>query len=286
MKSLLFSIFIAFLSSQPLWSQNYHPFPDTNATWCDERYDNGWPVPNYIYSFYKTNGKCNINDTVYTIITDNYAQTRCFLREENKKVFCRISSEQPEFVIYDFDIVVGDTVLLPVYENGLFSTGYVEEADSILIGTEYHKRYFIECWDWHSMYIVEGVGSDLGLIYFDIPQTDIYGSLYCFSLDDVIYQTDNSGDSEEGNCWNYLGVRENSPLDINIYPNPATDYIYLDYQYGCRLELVDLTGRQCRQSLSNTIYVKDMEQGIYLLRVYSVTGTLLNQFKILKLNAL
>jgi hypothetical protein len=41
MKSLAFSILLAILSFQTLRSQNYHPFPDTNATWCDERADTG-----------------------------------------------------------------------------------------------------------------------------------------------------------------------------------------------------------------------------------------------------
>jgi hypothetical protein len=96
----------------------------------------------------------------------------------------------PEFMMYNFDIDIGDTVLVPQYANGPYSTGYVEEADSLLIGTEYHKRYFIQCWEWHSMHIIEGVGSDLGLIYFDIPWVDVYGDLYCFSLNDTIFSTD------------------------------------------------------------------------------------------------
>jgi hypothetical protein len=284
MKTLVISILLALLSFQPLLSQSYHPFPDSNATWCDERSDNGWPT-NYYYFFYKTDGKSSINDTVYTVISDNYEQITCYLREENKKVFCRIDSDQPEFMMYNFDIEIGDTVLLPQNANGPYSVGYVEEADSLLIGTEYHKRYLIQCWEWHSMHFIEGVGSDLGLIYFDIPWVDVYGDLYCFSLNDTIYHTDGSGGKGFGNCWNYIGISENSLKDMNIYPNPASDYIHINYDEECKLELIDLTGRQCRQSLSNSMYVKDMEQGIYFLRVYSVTGTLLNQFKILKVNA-
>jgi hypothetical protein len=283
MKTPALFILFALLSFQPLWSQSYHPFPDTNATWCDERYDNGLPT-NYYYFFYKTDGKSNINDTVYTVISDNDGQTTCYLREEKKKVFCRLSPDLPEFLMYNFDIEIGDTVLVPQYANGPYSSGYVEESDSILIGTEYHKRYFIQCWEWHSMHIIEGVGSDLGLIYYDIPWVDIWGNLYCFSLNDTIFNTDGSGGNEAGNCWQYIGIPETSVEQMEIYPNPVTDYIHISYNKECKLELIDLTGRQCRQSMSNSIYVQDMEQGSYFLRVYSVSGTLLNQFKILKLN--
>ena len=107
MKSLLFSIPLVILSFQPLLSQNYHPFPDSNATWCDERVDNGWPA-NYFYYFYKTDGKSAINDTVYTKISDNYNQTTFYLREENKMVFCRLNPGESEFVLYDFDINPGE----------------------------------------------------------------------------------------------------------------------------------------------------------------------------------
>ena len=283
MKSLLFSIPLVILSFQPLLSQNYHPFPDSNATWCDERVDNGWPA-NYFYYFYKTDGKSAINDTVYTKISDNYNQTTFYLREENKMVFCRLNPGESEFVLYDFDINPGDTVMLhQLY--GQDYPGFVEEVDSLLIGTEYHKRYFIQSWEWLSIHIIEGVGSEAGLMYCDIPWVDVWGNIHCFSVNDTIYGTDGAGDKSIGNCWKYIGISENYPGLEYAYPNPASDHIQINYDKECKLELIDLTGRQCLQSLSNSIYVRDIDQGIYFLRVYSVTGTLLNQFKILKVNA-
>lgn len=147
MKSLVLFILFAILSIQPLWSQrHYHPFPDSNATWCDERYDNGWPT-NYFYFFYKTNGKSFINDTVYTVISDNYDDITCYLREENKKVFCRLNPEEPEFVLYDFDIEVGDTIELHNCFDGQNYSAHVVDVDSLLIGAEYHKRYYIQSWE-------------------------------------------------------------------------------------------------------------------------------------------
>lgn len=284
MKSLLVFIGIALLSFQSLWSQSYHPFPDSNATWCDERYDNGWPYSNYYYFFYKTDGKSTINDTVYTIISDNYDQVRCYLREENKKVFCRLTPDDTEFVLYDFDIDIGDTVVLHQCYGENYN-GYVEGIDSLLIGDQYHKRYFIQCWEWLSFYFTEGIGSDAGLIYCDLPWVDFYGNLYCFSLNDTIYETNGSGGKGTGNCWQHIGIPETSAEKVKVYPNPVRDCIYVSYDEICMLELSDLTGRKCRSSLSNFVRVDDLEQGIYLLRIYSITGMLLDQCKILKLNA-
>lgn len=284
MKPLALFVLLALLSFQPLLSQSYQPFPDSNATWCDERFDNGWPVSNYFYFFYKTNGKSTINDTVYTIISDNYDQVRCYLREENKKVFCRLTPDDQEFVLYDFDIDIGDTIKLHQCYGESYD-GYVEGIDSLLIGDQYHKRYFIQCWEWLSFYFTEGIGSDAGLMYCDLPWVDMYGNLYCFSLNDTIYKIDGSGEKGSGDCWQSIGIQETPAEQLEVYPNPVRDYIYVSYDKKCRLALFDITGKQCRNSSSNCIYVSDLEQGIYFLKVYSTTGNVLNQYKIVKLNA-
>lgn len=283
MKTLSLFMLLSVLSFQQLWAQNYHPFPDTNATWCDERYDNGWPYSNYFYFYYKTDGKFTINDTIYTIISDNYDQITCYLREENKKVYCRWNTDVPEFVLYDFDKDISDTVIL--HQNyGDSYTGIVESIDSLLIGDEYHKRYYIQCWEWSSFYFTEGVGSNAGLMYCDIPWVDIYGNLYCFSLNDTIYKADGSGEKSPGDCWDYIGIRENTFEDLTVYPNPASEWIYVNDNNDCKLELYDMSGRLCRQSQSKSIFIRDLEDGIYFLRVSSLTSDSLNEFKIIKLN--
>jgi hypothetical protein len=284
MKTSAAIILLTFLGLHTAWSQNYFPFPDSNATWCDERYDNGFPV-NYYYNYYKTDGKLSINDTVYTVISDNYGYTRCYLREENRKVFCRLGPGTTEFILYDFDIEVGDTISLYEINGGQFYAAYVGQTDSLLIGQHYHTRYYIECPEWLSLDFIEGVGSSVGLMYCDIPWVDIWGNLYCFSLNDTIYKTDGTGNTTPGDCWDYIGISEEIPGQARVFPNPVSECIHLDFQGDCRLELLDLAGKPCRQSFSNSMNVQDLEQGLYILKAFSASGTLLKQFKILKLNA-
>jgi len=279
MKPFAFFILLALLSFQPLRAQNYHPFPDTNASWCDERCDNGWPYANCTYFYYKTNGKYAINDTIYTIISDNYDHVTFYFREENKKVYVRMNPDMSEFVLYDFDKEIGDTVLLV---EGY--TGIVESIDSLLIGNEYHRRYYIQCWEWLSFYFTEGIGSNAGLMYCDIPFADIYPNLYCFSLNDTIYETDGSGGMSLGDCWDYIGIPENNAENIKVFPNPTRECIYVDYANDCKLELYNLSGRLCRQSQSKFIFVRDLDEGVYFLRVSSLTGNSWNEFKIIKVN--
>jgi hypothetical protein len=139
--------------------------------------------------------------------------------------------------------------------------------------------------EWQSVQFIEGVGSNTGLMYCDIPWVDIWGDLYCFSLNDTIYETFGTGGAIPGNCWDYIGISEKTQDHIGVYPNPASDYIHVDFRGDCRLELIDAAGSLCRQSSSNSMYVRDLEPGIYVLRVYSNDDALLKHVKILKLNA-
>jgi len=100
--------------------------------------------------------------------------------------------------LYDFDIGVGDTISLYQWNEGLFYTGFVVQRDSLLIGSYYHSRYYIECMEWQSVQFIEGVGSNVGLMYCDIPWVDLWGNLFCFSLNDTIFKTDGSGEKGAG----------------------------------------------------------------------------------------
>lgn len=236
----------------------------------------------YFYFYYKTDGKTIINDTLYTLISDNYGSPSCYLREEGRKVFCRLGPEYSEFVLFDFGLEVGDSLKLHDCSGGGNFTAYVEDIDSILIGSRYHKRFYIQCWEWHSVKFIEGVGSDLGLMYCDIPWVDVYGDLFCFSLNDTIYKTDGTGITYPANCWIYIGISEKEAGQIKVYPNPANNMIYLDYDKKCRSELVNILGIVVSKSETNSLYIKDLSSGIYFLNIYSETGSLLNQVKVMK----
>lgn len=276
MTSRIIYIILIVLGCEVSFSQNYFPFPDSNATWCDERFDNGFPV-HYFYYYYKTDGKTTINDTIYTIISDNYDSINCYLREENKKVYCRTSPDLTEFVLYDFNINIGDTIFL----YGEYPW-YVISSDSLLIGSEYHKRYYLHGEYGPFIHFIEGVGSDIGLMYYNVPLFDIWSDLYCFSLNDTIYETDGSGGTYTGNCWIYIEIPEYQKIQMDIFPNPSSDKIFLKYENECDLELTDMFGSVVRKSFTKSMDIHDLTAGIYILNIYSETGLLMNRVKIIR----
>lgn len=273
MKTLVFSLFIFLSVQSPLIAQEYIPFPDTNTRWCEGRWfdmGGGWPPADTAFWFLKTNGKMSINDTIYTILDQPDYPQSCFIREEAQKVYFRYSTNTPEFMIFDFTLEEGDSVNLPLEYGQMTWPSYVVDVDSVLIGSQYHKRIFINAWI--GITFIEGVGCEQGMLYFEIAWVDWSGFLKCFSLNDTIYDIHGSGTTTPGHCWLYLDVPETRPEAVSIYPNPAKDFITILLPSGwgsVKLTIVDLLGRVLRQETLETPVAHDIrlssyEPGIYL----------------------
>ena len=83
---------------------------------------------------------------------------------------------------------------------------------------------------------------------------------------------------------NTTGITENrSQQDISIYPNPTKDEIFIksDLQIG-KVEIFSLTGiiLMTENNFTGKISVSALPQGVYLLKVYTDKGLVVN--KILK----
>lgn len=285
MKAITTVLLFAIIFVNASLAQDYIPFPLTNASWCDGIYfgGGGWPPSDTISTFYKTNGTIVINDITYSVIDRFDNENYCYLREENKMVFCKYEISDPEFVLYDFNINLGDTVELPFDFGKSTYTGIVNYQDSLLIGSMYHKRYYID--SWVGITLIEGVGSAEGLMYCEIPWVDWYGVLQCFSLNDTIFDLSGSGDKSVGNCWLYISIPENQQDAISIYPNPAQGLIFISGNQKYFLELYNALGELKIQTIASTLNLDGLAEGIYILNIYSQNKNFIKQAKILRLNA-
>ncbi|MFY0606450.1 MAG: T9SS type A sorting domain-containing protein [Cyclobacteriaceae bacterium] len=61
-------------------------------------------------------------------------------------------------------------------------------------------------------------------------------------------------------------------LQLSIYPNPATDMIYVQGQNIQSLQLLDLGGRMIHSSAKESINVSKIKNGVYILRVSTELG--------------
>jgi hypothetical protein len=183
-------------------------------------------------------------------------------------------------MIFDFTLEEGDSVDLPIEYGQMTWPSYVEDVDSVLIGSNYHKRIFINAWI--GITFIEGVGCEQGMLYFEIPWVDWYGFLKCFSMNDTIYDIHGSGSTTPGHCWLYLNVPETPPEAISIYPNPTNDKLYVTGYVNCRLELLNTHGQVVSRTNGSSLDLSGIPIGIYILRVYSAEGLLLAKQKVVK----
>ncbi len=75
------------------------------------------------------------------------------------------------------------------------------------------------------------------------------------------------------------------PIDINdfvkVYPNPATDYLFIKSNLNYQSTLYNVAGQRVMQSNAKTLNVVDLPSGVYLLQLKSEINTI-STFKIIK----
>ena len=269
------------------FGQTYIPFPTTNTTWCSDFITQGfippWNTIYHNYYFYKTNGDTIINSKTYTVIS-NYAEisnnghssSYCYIREDSNKVFCKYNlnslQDTSEFVLYNFNFHIGDTVLLPILAGNSLShyEATIVTEDSILIGTKYHRRIGIN--SWIPFDFIEGVGCAQGLLYQEIPWVDWWGELYCFSMNDTIFSINGTGYTSTGNCYQYIGINDNN-VDYSkvIYPNPTSGKVFINIDKFAKYELYNNIGQVILSTSVPFIDLYNYPNGIYFIKIIDIS---------------
>lgn len=209
------------------------------------------------------------------------------IREDGmKKIYfypesASVSSEQ---LLYDFNLSVGDT--LPVaYNNTSFVLGenYVSSIDSVLIGTNYHKRFNISI-PTNSNYvsIIEGVGSTFGLLEMLVPVFESASRLNCFTRAGTLLYKDSTAINPQvytiANCSlpSLVGINEHlNKGEVTIFPNPSTGSINIKTSFSEKItiEIFDVLGKSVyrseRSAFEFTIDLSTQPKGVYFLKAKS-----------------
>ena len=102
-----------------------------------------------------------------------------------------------------------------------------------------------------------------------------------YSIEGYLLCTDNV-------CYHFTmtytedGINTANKVDVNVYPNPATDVLHVEANGITRIDVIDLAGRivlSNTQSL-NTVNVSGLANGVYMLRTTTTEGV--NVQKIVK----
>jgi hypothetical protein len=303
MKSYLKIIIILCLKT--CFSQEYRPFPSDSASWIYQcsGYQNCCYVKQYQYS---TDTLLNgVNYHILKVAQKNYSLddegfcmipqgsintllTKYYMREDiaEKKVYLYDILTSTDILLYDFNLEIGDT--LP--ESYFVSFGYyfVTDIDSVLVGTNYHKRYKIDdqytisSGSSESTYLIEGVGyiSDLLSIVSWYAEWDI--SLNCFSVNEISMYP--YYEPSFLSCRFFgadVSIKENENLKLNFYPNPINDFTSeINFSYSSindlnlKVEIRDMNGKIIDQKkvkinqTNNSFEINSCTNGVYQVYLF------------------
>jgi Secretion system C-terminal sorting domain len=146
-----------------------------------------------------------------------------FLRSDGKKVFMKIFQDTTDYLLYNFDLSVGDT--LPLTYNNYATDVTVTAIDSFYYGNGYRKLFSLAGNTW-AQYLIEGVGHSKGLFEpLNVP-LECGFNLECYSLNDSSYYP-----VLGPTCELSIGIPKNEELILySVSPNPFTSFTTITFE--------------------------------------------------------
>ena len=191
------------------------------------------------------------------------------LREEDGKVW-KTYNGISEILLYDFTANVGDSLVCGYGDYFVLDSISIEQIGGVdrkkfWFGLEYDftgEPYAMETW-------IEGIGSDLGLLY--CGSYYFCGGYYralCFHQDgELIWQ------NPEYDACVITSVEEINDKVISVYPNPAMETVTIDGVEAAEVQVYNALGQLVKTVRdANEIPVTDLPQGVYLLRITDAEG--------------
>ncbi len=281
----------------------YHPFPDSNATWCAEICGNQGNDLNE--ATYQLNGQVLINGNLYNRMLHYerscYGVGTCYCGSINgidtttyyvwqdttqKKVWLYYPSTNSDTIFLDFDLHVGDTIdARKAYWARQFQSGdvIVSFIDSVLVGSQYRTRYNYTYQTFVNS-MIEGIGPTHGFFYDANKGYDYLTTLNMFSQNNQIfypfYSSDTSGMGQH--CHDFALNNEEifAGSSSKIFPNPFHQTATLDLNniFEGELKIYNTFGQQVRRQKINsqtiTINRDGLGDGLYFFQVTNDNGTL------------
>lgn len=261
-------------------------FPILDAKWCYNAYgDFGQNLGNYCFT---PDSLFDIGGHIYSRISykkdPNNKYEEILYREEDLKFYVIPQDSINEILIYDFNLVEGDTFWTNWGWGLNDSIGLVvQNVDSITtLDGEQRKRITLENGEYYGQWI-EGVGSLDWVFVFPTYLSSLSGgfSFICHSKgEELIYP-----DWADAEACDFITKIHNNEKEVfcEIYPNPSSGDINiklknLEVEY---IQIIDLTGKVILENKidlnQNLIEFTDsFNSGIYFMKFF-------NEHKVIKI---
>jgi len=263
----------------------YHPFPEANTIWVGTYWYNvsgsGPCVVDDDYNLY-IDGDTTIGIyTYHKLYKNGYISSNCpppgyayyrqywsAFRQDNPTRRIYLFNNGTDMLAYDFNLNVGDTLpatscLYSGYEN------IVQSIDSTLIGSEYHKRFWLNN---NYSALIEGIGTTLGAFAQIVPFFESGNELWCVWKNNQIDWT-----SSPGNACSLTSMSDHPGIEnqIIISPNPFSSSTTIQTNkklINATLTIFNSFGQQVKQIkyLSGQeilLHRDNLSNGFYFIRL-------------------
>lgn len=188
-----------------------------------------------------------------------------------RKIYFQSTDETGEVLLYDFNLNIGDplpeSIINPYIDN------YVSAIDSVLIGINYHKRYWISKPGGPLNYtsLMEGIGGDMGLLTQLTPPFEEITSLMCVTIDGIPVYPDTATLCETVTEVQSVAEKPIFWLAPNPFSTSSTLRINLVLE-KVELRIYNSLGKKIKEikNISEqdiTIQRDGLEEGIYFLQL-------------------
>lgn len=267
-----FFLFSFFLSN----AQNYEYIPLVNEgkiwSYCNvvkvesDSYD-------LKYSQFEFKGDTTVNSAIYKKLymhncISGVLSYMASMREENQQVYAVYSGNQQEQLIYNFSLVVGDSIRSP-YNN---DTHYfkVTKIDTIEVGTGKRKRIKLDFDTW-----IEGIGTLDRFVMYPLHGLSLYelGVRINYQKQgaEIIYKT-NEWYFNENEC--NISLIKQTEINKMVVYLITPELLRVETKLSdsnCTFELLDLHGKLLVQKnidiKDNTVNVGQLSNGLYIFRL-------------------
>ena len=265
------------VSKSLTYSQTYHPFLN-NSSWVVNEINWGGTTPFDILPGYDT----IINGTTYKKYPQgtNFGPTsitEIVLREDinARQVFTRINNQ--DYVMFDFSLQIGDP--FTYHSHGGGTVNYtVHSIDSIQVISGYRKRFTLFDGVLNYLHWIEGVGyPDHPIVsYLERFSDPDYQILCSFQGNTNIFNRGllNTGTISDCNVPVTIAELE-TPEEISLAPNPATDIIALTFNQflsDATVVIYNLFGQEVLSKTNvsgnmTTVDLSNLRSGVYICSV-------------------
>lgn len=279
-------------------AQNYYPIVKDGGIWRETVVQLVNPPDQFSLTKiqYSTMGDTIINNTAYKKIYSmdydsiiNNLQYMGAIREDSMRhVYALLVSNSPistndiindssETLIYDFNLMVGDTFLVSGNQDSL---QIVNTIDSVLVAGLWRRRINFLPTGLSTRIWIEGIGDTKGLFFPALFEFENHNTLTCYE-DKNIFWTNPELSQYSADCFT-VGIAENAVKQTNkskVYPNPATSTISIEFKTtiseSFTVTIYNLLGQQVKEvavaeNQNHLILsLNGLKKGIYFYKLHS-----------------